>query len=234
MPQGIEGFREQTKVRFIKKIRTEAYWCIYWWDKDHPCKNGDTFHDALKFLDVGPLHDHTFANHRNNAEGDWPVQCERCGLVRPCNYEDKYTKSHNNGGGCGFHIFYKEIFNTASGQPEDGDMYYDDLCLRLKDKDDEPGHCHQTHKPWTNCDGNHLLVVLPNGRLWDIDSRCSNCTLPDDTTHRCWIRHGNPELGEPVTVDKRGHTCSAGGGSIDAKSGRGPWHGFLRAGYLVR
>lgn len=77
-------------------------------------------------------------------------------------------------------------------------------------------------------DGIHLMVRLPNRSDWCVDSRCSNCTMPDDKTHACWVRHGNPKT-DPVTVDKNGHTCQAGAGSIIA----GGWHGFLREGYLV-
>jgi hypothetical protein len=78
---------------------------------------------------------------------------------------------------------------------------------------------------WDNFDGRHLHVKLPNGREWNIDSRCSNCTLPNDRTHRCWVRHGEPPN---VHVDKNGHTCSAGAGSIVA----GSYHGFLHNGEL--
>lgn len=82
---------------------------------------------------------------------------------------------------------------------------------------------------WTNETEPHLNVVTPDGRTWDIDSRCSNCTLPEDKTHRCWVRHGEPPF---ITVDKNGLTCQAGGGSIDMTQGgtRPGFHGFLRAG----
>lgn len=73
-------------------------------------------------------------------------------------------------------------------------------------------------------DGMSLTVKTPGGE-WVIDNRCSNCTLPDDNVHKCWVRHGEPPN---ITVDKNGVTCSAGGGSI-AQPG---YHGFLRAGYL--
>ena len=76
-------------------------------------------------------------------------------------------------------------------------------------------------------DGRHLIVMLPNGREWAVDGRANNCTKPDDAIHRCWIRHGEPP---DITVDKRGNTCSAGAGSIQA----GDYHGFLRAGHLVQ
>lgn len=70
-----------------------------------------------------------------------------------------------------------------------------------------------------------LVVKLPNGRTWHIDSEASNCTRKGDKSHRCWIRHGTPPL---ITVDKNGETCAAGAGSIMA----GDYHGFLRNGVL--
>jgi hypothetical protein len=79
---------------------------------------------------------------------------------------------------------------------------------------------------WDNCDGRHLNVVLPNGTDWDVDARATNCTMPNDRNHRCWVRRGDPP---DVTVDKNGHTCAAGAGSI-AVTG---YHGFLHAGKLT-
>lgn len=79
---------------------------------------------------------------------------------------------------------------------------------------------------WDNCDGKHLHVVLPDGHHWDVDSRASNCDLPHDRFHRCWVRHGDPPT---VTVDKAGNTCRAGAGSILTDS----YHGFLRNGVLT-
>lgn len=75
-------------------------------------------------------------------------------------------------------------------------------------------------------DGRSLCVTLPNGHDWCIDMRSSNCTLPDDTKHHCWVRHGEPPN---ITVDKNGVTCAAGGGSI----ARGSYHGFLQNGQLT-
>lgn len=78
----------------------------------------------------------------------------------------------------------------------------------------------------TGPDGKYLVCRLPDGSDWCIDSRASNCTLPDDDAHRCWARHGEaPHL----TVDKDGLTCHAGAGSIQVRT----WHGFLRNGELV-
>lgn len=74
-------------------------------------------------------------------------------------------------------------------------------------------------------DGNILVVRTPGGD-WVVDSRASNCGLPNDNEHKCWIRHGTVPN---ITVDKNGKTCSAGAGSIQC----GNYHGFLRDGHLV-
>lgn len=78
---------------------------------------------------------------------------------------------------------------------------------------------------WDNKTDGHLHVKTPGGE-WNIDSRASNCTLPQDRTHRCWVRHGEPPN---ITVDKNGDTCAAGAGSIIC----GNYHGFLRNGELT-
>lgn len=78
---------------------------------------------------------------------------------------------------------------------------------------------------FTFFDGPHLCVQTPGGR-WVIDSRASNCGLPFDYEHRCWIRHGDPPA---ITVDKHGVTCAAGAGSIQC----GNYHGFLVDGHLT-
>lgn len=78
-------------------------------------------------------------------------------------------------------------------------------------------------------DGRYLVCKVPDsrgGHGWHMDGRASNCTMPEDNEHRCWVRHGEPP---DLTVDKNGHTCAAGGGSIQTDS----WHGFLRGGELV-
>jgi hypothetical protein len=77
-------------------------------------------------------------------------------------------------------------------------------------------------------DGRSLCAKCPGGQTWFIDSRASNCTLPHDKAHRCWVRHGRPEDGT-LHVDKDGLTCAAGAGSIQT----GNWHGFLHHGKFV-
>lgn len=78
---------------------------------------------------------------------------------------------------------------------------------------------------FTGPDGKCYAVNTPGGK-WYIDRRASNCTLPNDNVHKCWIRHGEAPN---FTVDKNGHTCSAGAGSIQI----GNYHGFLRNGVLI-
>lgn len=80
--------------------------------------------------------------------------------------------------------------------------------------------------PWKpGPDGRCLMVMTPGGE-WCIDSRASNCTMPTDNDHCCWVRHGEVPN---ITVDKNGLTCAAGAGSIQC----GSYHGFLRNGHLV-
>lgn len=81
--------------------------------------------------------------------------------------------------------------------------------------------------PIVGPDGISLVVKTPGGD-WLVDGVATNCPRPKDTSHKCWIRHGDPRT-EPVTVDKNGETCPAGGGSI----GIGGYHGFLRNGLLT-
>lgn len=109
------------------------------------------------------------------------------------------------------------VYNTPSGKPEPFDCYYGEWYKCV-----ERGHCIYG---WTNCDGRHLFVVLPEGTHWDVDSRATNCTMPNDNTHRCWVLHGEAPN---VHVDKNGPTCGAGGGSIMVPG----FHGFLHHGDL--
>lgn len=80
---------------------------------------------------------------------------------------------------------------------------------------------------YAGADGLNIVCVLPNGHHWWIDSRASNCTMKNDVTHRCWVRHGT--VGGIIHVDKNGNTCAAGAGSIQS----GNWHGHLHNGFLV-
>lgn len=132
-------------------------------------------------------------------ETGWDGACDTCG--QPIPWDDDTLRSSAG---------VLRVYDTPSGKLEPGCLYW---------VDDYRGRCSAR---WTNCDGRHLHGVLPNGHRWDIDSRASNCGSPDDTEHRCWVRHGEPPN---VHVDKNGLTCTAGAGSILA----GDYHGFLHA-----
>lgn len=132
----------------------------------------------------------------------WPTHCA-------CGYQ---FQEHDE-----WQCFTEEVF-THDGkeyflrEPVPGMMYDADWLH------DVPTYC--------GPDGRSLHVVCPDGHTWCIDSRASNCTLPQDNDHKCWVRHGEaPDL----TVDKNGRTCAAGAGSIQTPK----WHGFLRGGQLV-
>lgn len=71
-----------------------------------------------------------------------------------------------------------------------------------------------------------IIVVLPDGTRHMPDRRASNCTLPEDNEHFCWVIHGEPPM---LTIDKAGRTCRAGAGSLVGHRG---WHGFLENGIL--
>lgn len=113
-------------------------------------------------------------------------------------------------------------WDTEDGELHVGDMHWAD-CLKEKD-----GKCYY----WDNCSGKHLVVRVPDGdnphgHPWNIDGRANNCTMKDERSHRCWVRHGEPPN---VHVDKNGHTCAAGAGSILTDK----WHGFLHNGELIQ
>lgn len=134
---------------------------------------------------------------------DWPTSCS-------CGYEFADEDE--------WQIFRAELYRRT----DTGEL----MTLR----DAPPGATHDAewlHGKRLHCgpDGRAIHAKCPDGRWWNIDGRASNCTMPDDKEHKCWIRHGTPELCD-LTVDKAGFTCAAGAGSIDT----GTYHGFLRAG----
>lgn len=137
----------------------------------------------------------------------WPAHCTKCGAPVPENAE-------------------RQIFAET--------IYLDDAGAEHSIRTPTPGMMWDAPWApdcWKGADGLSLHVCCPDGWTWCIDRQASNCTMKDDvgpaaTHHRCWVRHGAPPL---ITVDKAGHTCAAGGGSIQTPT----WHGFLRNGELV-
>ncbi len=140
----------------------------------------------------------------------WPSQCS-CGYV--FQEADQWQLSQD--------LLYRrtdtgEIMPLRDVPP--GGMWYSDWML-----------CPGSDR-WRGPDGHSLTVRVPasyhTGRTdWPIDGRANNCTRPDDTVHKCWVRHGVPP---EITVDKAGDTCAAGGGSILVPG----YHGMLQGGYL--
>jgi len=87
-------------------------------------------------------------------------------------------------------------------------------------------HSEKYYKNLRGDDGHSIVCKLPGDHIWYIDGSCSNCDRRQEP-HHCWVRHGT--IGDALTVDKAGNTCSAGAGSVIVDG----WHGFLRNGALV-
>jgi hypothetical protein len=199
------------KARFIQETGTRAWLRIYWGE----CPHGGC-HNAMKHLADSDKLDQWELGGKPEDYPDpaqWPTHCEDCGAPIP---EGHFlcTDGSYSDGLPQYQVLRKRLYNTASGQPEPGDLFW----ASWYHDPERRSHCMY----WDNCSDprGHLVAVLPNGHHWDIDSRATNCGSKDDRTHRCWVRHGEPPN---VTVDKAGDTCSAGAGSILAAG----WHGFL-------
>jgi hypothetical protein len=198
------------KTKLIEEIGVRSSLRVYWKGE---CPNNPinpTYHNAEAvvhlsndigdFISGGELPDYDNAN--------WPTQCDYCGCEVP---DDADRQLHR-----------QRIFNTPSGSPEPGDIYYASF---------HHGEYKKNYCRWDNCDDprGHVIVVLPNKHTWDLDGRARNCTMKEDRTHRCWVRHGDIEH---LTVDKNGFTCAAGAGSILAGQQPNEYHGFLVGGEL--
>lgn len=215
-----------TKARFIEEVGTRAWLRVYWdyyepgYKARNTCPNSygkgtPGIHDVRIFLaKTSQLADWDLGGKEDEySDVRWPTACENCGVAAP----PRGTRRNEDGSGIEVvhHILRKRVYNTASGEPEPGDLFFETW------RHDPKVWCE-----WDNCDGRHLVGVLPNGHHWDIDGRARNCTMKEDRAHRCWIRHGTPP---DITVDKRGTTCGAGAGSIQA----GDYHGFLQHGIFT-
>lgn len=115
------------------------------------------------------------------------------------------------------HKSQRDVYDTEDGtNKHPGDMFYASWMHR-----EEDGHCMY----WDNCNDTrgHLMVVLPNGHIFDTDARASNCNKPKDRLHRCWEKKGEAPL---ITIG--GPSSDNGVGSI----GMTGWHGYLTEGKL--
>jgi hypothetical protein len=222
------------KARFIQQIGIHGQLRIYW-DKVRGEKPYEGGYTPLKYLDdcprcygkdsrgihnaYEPLGDklgtedwNCFGKEEDYLPEQWPQVCAHCSAPVPKDWK-KPTKEGEEGIYLVQQVFTSRLYNTASGKPEAGDVFY----VKIHD----PNECHY----WDSCSGAHLHGICPSGEEWDIDSRASNCTMKDDKKHRCWVRVGSPENGT-IHIDKNGLTCAAGAGSILLSN----WHGYLHHG----
>ena len=201
------------RCRLIEQNGTKAWLRVYWHDPE-PCPGLGYYNAQLPLIETDVNDDWKLGGRvEDYPEERWPTQCAHCGATVPEGRLDRELPSKER---VHRQIHRKRRWNTASGVPEPGDMFWADYFHG------EDGGCFQ----WSNCVGPHLLVILPNGDQWDIDSRATNCTMKDKRTHCCWVRTGEPPN---ISVSKAGHTCAAGAGSISS----GGYHGFLRNGILT-
>ena len=157
------------------------------------------------YLRAGPEVSHDDPN--------WPTKCVSCDyLFKPEDHWQEWTEQVWIRTDTGEERILRDLPNSPVPTAEPGASWNADWM---------PSN-------WRGADGIALMVRLPDMHDWHVDSRASNCTMPDDNVHKCWVRHGDPRECA-VTVDKNGVTCQAGAGSIDS----GTWHGFLQAGQLV-
>lgn len=175
-------------------------------------------HNAYTFIrDVPELEAwDAFGRQEDYVEALWPTHCRDCGAPVPSTLKVEKTVGWTGPVG-NRQLSTNRLYNNESGEPGAGDLF--------------ETHWHDSHDCpyWDNCNGIHLQAILPNGWHWDVMSRAKNCDKREDRTHRCWVIQGSYKDGT-ITVDKNGHTCSAGAGSIDAPG----WHGFLRNGEWVK
>lgn len=239
-------------TRLLEEVGVRVWLRVYWGGtsgKTSGCKGTADCHNAM----TPPILDHTTSiiisvadwntiggKVEDYAEDRWPTACEKCGELVPaivppipcdCGIVGCTRAAPDNPRR---QVFRERLYRAPDSSLRDarhlldGDMFFSTWK-----------HCHDTDPTvcsfdgWTNCDGRHLIVCVPNPTNphspveWDVDSRANNCTMRDDNLHRCWVRTGVPGV-EPVTAGKSGNTCSAGGGSIQTHS----WHGMFQDGIL--
>lgn len=186
---------------------------------DNNCdKSGFAYHNADVFIEERLA---KFTNGRYLDTQDHPFDDPRWPTLCVCGFQ--FTEQHEK------QVMQDLIYNRV----DTGDNYTlrDAPIGAMWDAWWMSVHCR-------GLDGLHLICRIPGGsgrHDWHVDSRASNCTLPNDNEHKCWVRHGDPRdpqgvtTGQKLHVDKNGKTCSAGAGSIATPG----WHGFLHNGHLT-
>jgi hypothetical protein len=169
-----------------------------------------SYHNAKVFIGEGP-HRLTVGDPYSHDDERWPTECG-CGHV----FGDNGT----------WQLFASRIYRRFDTKEE---MVLCDAPAGAYWNDSEMAK-RRTAPDFYIGDDDKCLVIRTPGGDWYVDSRASNCTMPDDTTHKCWVRHGGGEDSTtPLHVDKQGHTCGAGAGSIVM----GSYHGFCHSGFLL-
>ena len=232
------------KARYVEVAGTRASLRAYWdehvfdprkgiYTGKNTCPNSyghghPGVHDAMVHLvdSVIGQRDYDLGGLLSDYEGArWPNTCDHCGAKAPdVAPAQTFDERQRDGWILEHQLFRQTLYATPDrswyGLPQVGDLLYEDWFNCATERNGKCIH------GWTNCGGAHLIAIVPTGHWWDLDARASNCSRRDDTTHRCWVRHGDPAKGEAVHVDKTGATCQAGAGSL-AITG---WHGFLHRG----
>lgn len=163
-------------------------------------KSSDMFPAEARYKDALSVGD--FWDH---SDSRWPTACD-------CGYQFEPSDR--------WQLFPKQLYQRVD-QPESEPITLDEA---------EPGALWrlpwmEDYKGFRGLDGQSWMCRTPDGD-WMIDGPASNCTMKGDVDHKCWCRHGTaPDF----HVDKNGHTCAAGAGSIQS----GSYHGFLHRGYLT-
>src|ERR1035437_2549656 len=162
-----------------------------------------SYHNKMNLIGDLPTEDDLIEYYHDDPR--WPTVCE-------CGYQFQDTDE--------WQLFHSQLFErTDNGELTTVHSAPVGAVWRSTWNEDRPN--------WCGLDGKSVHVKTPGGQ-WHIDGRASNCTMPLDTVHRCWVRHGSPEENN-LHVDKNGNTCQAGAGSIVC----GSYHGFLHNGMLT-
>lgn len=194
-------------IFFIEPTGRDRVW-LRRYESGSTCPGGE-YHQAMTPIGEEACSTRALGDDHPHDDPLWPAFCEKCG--HPFSDNDKWQRFRRS--------LYRRIDTgeemTLDNAPV-GVVWNADWALERR-----------TEGFYVGPDGRCLVVKTPGGD-WMIDSRASNCTMPEDNTHKCWVRHGRPEDGT-LHVDKKGHTCAAGAGSIVC----GAYHGFLHNGKLT-
>lgn len=192
------------KCFFIKPNGKASRWLRRYSSADgNPCPINGSYHNAQV-----PIEDSLDAENRSDEPiiremyaDQWPTKCD-CGYVFTTE-DPKQLFSQNQ--------YVDEAGRVMTLQSAPAGAMWDAVWFNKM-------------PAYTGPDGICLVVKTPAGE-WMVDGRASNCTMPEDNVHKCWVRHGVPPN---ITVSKDGNTCAAGAGSILIKE----YHAMLQEGEL--